>query len=466
MFEEAFVNYAALGTEAATLMYNAISPDKAFLDAAMKILHTMPPFIKEAKIFTVMEDMRYLQENIFVNRDYYYTGNDIVPLNQIEFFIKKSFGVSYTLRTGQFEIMVPLVLDGVITGLLLLTSERKPEESMIKGLEDLAKGLVLGVNHVVYVKKAQAFKNIQMTASSISSEINAMIDSEFLLHRFVKLVVDRLGFDRTTLFVFNEDRKTVKNCICALRGREVWEDVFVPPINLMEDSPKLLSDIQGFFIPLKVGSRRLGAMLADNFLTLEPVIPEILEVVFELCRNVLLSWENSILFNRVKELAIKDELTGMYRPGYFYELVESEIMVHETFAFVTIDIDFFKQINDTFGHQVGDRLIFEVANVIRNYFKHNGLMCRMGGDEFLIAIPDISLAECCSMMNGLLDNFRKNVFILDGNVNVKISFSAGISIYPHDGVELKKLIRKSDSALYLSKRNGRSRISVAGECSN
>ncbi|MDZ7794231.1 MAG: GGDEF domain-containing protein [Spirochaetia bacterium] len=153
-----------------------------------------------------------------------------------------------------------------------------------------------------------------------------------------------------------------------------------------------------------------------------------------------------------------DKLTGLTNRKYFVEefnkLKNKASYNKGNIGVVFIDIDKFKEINDSYGHDTGDEVLKKIASRMENSLKGKDLKSRMGGDEFVVALTDLSSKEkIIEVTNRLIIELKKPLFI-DGK-EIPISVSAGVSFYPDDSYELETLIKNADSEMYKSKRKKR-----------
>jgi diguanylate cyclase (GGDEF)-like protein/PAS domain S-box-containing protein len=166
---------------------------------------------------------------------------------------------------------------------------------------------------------------------------------------------------------------------------------------------------------------------------------------------------------RLDHLAHHDQLTGLpnrhYLTAFLPEALAAAKAKGEMLAILFIDLDHFKHVNDSRGHEVGDRLLQEVAQRIKAKTRQQDTVIRMGGDEFVVVLRDITDSEQVSQtarrINGALDQ----PITIDGHKLVATA-SIGVSVYPHDGDDISELLKHSDSAMYQAKEGGRNKFQM------
>ncbi|SMC25326.1 diguanylate cyclase (GGDEF) domain-containing protein [Clostridium acidisoli DSM 12555] len=159
----------------------------------------------------------------------------------------------------------------------------------------------------------------------------------------------------------------------------------------------------------------------------------------------------------LRKMLITDGLTKLYNHKYIYERLEIQVKksqkINEKFCVIMFDIDFFKKINDTFGHQVGDEVLERVSKIIKDNIKGKEIAGRYGGEEFILILPNVNLNEGYEFA----ENIRKQVMISKFHEDdLKVTFSGGVAEY--SGETALKLVKKADEKLYEAKKNGRNRI--------
>jgi diguanylate cyclase (GGDEF)-like protein len=163
----------------------------------------------------------------------------------------------------------------------------------------------------------------------------------------------------------------------------------------------------------------------------------------------------------LERLATTDGMTGIYNRRHFLTLADREWRRarrhRRPISFLMVDIDYFKSVNDTFGHQIGDRLIVHLANVARERKRDSDLLARMGGEEFALLLPETDLAQAHVMAERLRREVASSP-LLDAPQPIPTTVSIGVAA-ANDGMpDLSDLMRAADEALYDAKRAGRNRV--------
>jgi len=168
------------------------------------------------------------------------------------------------------------------------------------------------------------------------------------------------------------------------------------------------------------------------------------------------------LFTKTKDMANRDFLTGAYNRRYFFEtsnlILKKSRRENTKIALATIDIDKFKNINDTYGHDVGDKVICDVVNVLKNHLRASDLMARFGGEEFCVILDNISQEDTVKTFEKIRMSFEENIIKTD---EYTISCTVSIGIYYGIDETLDEMLKIADQGLYYCKENGRNQIKVS-----
>jgi diguanylate cyclase (GGDEF)-like protein len=170
-----------------------------------------------------------------------------------------------------------------------------------------------------------------------------------------------------------------------------------------------------------------------------------------------------LLYEEMRRLAITDDLTGLCNRRHFLERLQSEIdrarRYAVPFGLLFIDIDNFKELNDSFGHQVGDRVLAELGSILKQWARSSDLVARYGGEEFVVLLPMTDKAGSQVAAERLRARIEKHVFYR----RKKLTVSLGVAGFPDDGDTVERLLGCVDEALYLAKNMGRNRTCAFGE---
>lgn len=210
-------------------------------------------------------------------------------------------------------------------------------------------------------------------------------------------------------------------------------------------------------VPL-VHEKRLAAILALTNLPKEDF-----EKTLILSMQFALEIQKVLLYETVERLSITDSLTGLYMRRHFMERFEEEVERSRshglTCAFLMIDIDDFKKCNDTYGHLVGDVVLREAARLMRENVREIDLVCRYGGEEFAVILPETGPEGAKHAAERIRKRIAEHTFrAYDEKLSVTIS--AGVALFPADADRAAQLVEKADQALYRAKWNGKNVVCV------
>ncbi len=171
------------------------------------------------------------------------------------------------------------------------------------------------------------------------------------------------------------------------------------------------------------------------------------------------------LEERLKNLALHDALTGLYNRHYLDVTVAHDVArcrrQNGALSVVMFDLDQFKLINDRYGHQVGDLVLRTFGQFLATYTRRSDFVCRYGGEEFVLVLPETSLEDAMKSANEWRERFASLAISLDDFSSIHVTFSGGVAAFPAHGVSSEALIRAADAALYRAKRAGRNCILAA-----
>jgi diguanylate cyclase (GGDEF)-like protein len=161
---------------------------------------------------------------------------------------------------------------------------------------------------------------------------------------------------------------------------------------------------------------------------------------------------------------ITDELTGLYNRAFLDDALENFFYISKSnskpLSFLMLDLDNFRNINENYGHETGNKILFELVNLIKNIISRHGIIARYGGDEYSILLPETNLKSATTIAEQIRSNVEAHDFskYLNGKEG-KLTISIGISSYPDTATDLAEFKEKADASLYQAKKTGRNKVS-------
>lgn len=308
----------------------------------------------------------------------------------------------------------------------------------------------------IYNKAAKDYSNFQ-------DDYGALIQED-IRQKKANSVLEKALHDTIALYDITKQ-------ICKSLEKERVFDLFSSHINSyinVQDCKFLqadadLSKYSGYLImPLRLGKNNMGYLCAGG------IQDEDKDKFNILGQQFLLGFKRAYFYEKIQELAITDTLTQAFSRKYCFERLQEELerskKMNYQFSLLMVDIDNFKDINDHYGHLVGDAILREISKVIRDNSRQIDLVGRYGGEEFLIILTETDSQKAKFAAERIREAVRnKRVNVYDEAISVTIS--VGISTFRNDAEDAKTMIDRADMALYKAKDSGRDKVCVYnGSC--
>ncbi len=319
------------------------------------------------------------------------------------------------------------------------------------------------------------------TVQLILEEISRELDSDQLLKKTTDIIMGVFGSKRCAIYMVNEENEVLLakadsgftgNSIddakpiplssssfiaVAWRDRRVYSEA---DMNQQEIQELRKRNIHGILaIPLNGRRGCLGIMVIEHELE-KGFSPDLIEFAKLIAQELSLSVENAYLYGKMREMAIHDALTGVYNRMYLIDYV-ADVFAKKpaTVSLIMFDMDFFKRINDQYGHLAGDLVLKTTTSLIQKVLPA-GIIARYGGEEFVIVLPEIRQEQAYELAEKIRRMVGEHEFITAEGHRIKASLSAGLANFPlvSDGYE--SLLQKADEALYEAKRTGRNKVLI------
>jgi len=155
-------------------------------------------------------------------------------------------------------------------------------------------------------------------------------------------------------------------------------------------------------------------------------------------------------------------MTGLYNRRYVEEVIQSEqhraVRHGISIGILLLDVDHFKKVNDTYGHEAGDEVLRGLGTLLEREFRDEDTACRYGGEEFLVILPYANMEDCRARAEKLRQKVQQNLKIPWQGKDLEITVSIGVALFPVHGATLHQVVDAADAALLKAKRQGRNRV--------
>ncbi len=396
---------------------------------------------------------------------------------------------------------VPLIIKEKIIGVLYV-GNTKPGTYNDEQLNILS---ILANSAAIAIESAQLYEDKEhslVITKSINNKLEKTVSQLSALNEFGRSLVSSLNMEETLDFIANKMKNIVdyQSFIIFTIKRDMqdpkaepeiipkrcvgpYADLFKDVVYKMSDGvlgwvisqkkPLLLEDTRNSRLPNVVSHERssiIVPMVVENYAIGAFYVgasvanyydEEALNLVSTVTYQTAMAVKNAELYEKMVSLAITDGLTGLYTHRYFQERLGEACVEYErrrkSFSLVMVDVDNFKTYNDTLGHPEGDKLLQEIAALIKSYTRDSDLVCRIGGDEFTVIFKDSDKENSIRSAERIREAFHYRF----GSYKVKITASIGVANFPTDAENKKDLLAAADAALYKSKKGGRNQVNYA-----
>lgn len=307
----------------------------------------------------------------------------------------------------------------------------------------------------------------------ISKYINSYFSNDNLLSLINDMIVGILGVTYSTIFLLENgelDLKAtnVEGMNINLTSEEIKyimsdQEFLLNSENVIRTTGKYNTEICSIMgVPLNLRDKSTGYIVVEhkmyNFMTQELKI-----LLRSIANQTAIALENASLYKQLEKITQTDPLLNIYNRKYFFQTLETKIKHNiennEKFAIAMIDIDNFKSVNDTLGHQFGDATLIETTKAISRWLESNDIIARYGGEEIVLYFEKFGEDEE-SVINKL-EIIRRAIEdnrITLGGITKSVTASFGVAFYPSNGDNSHDLIKCADELLYVAKKNGKNRV--------
>ncbi len=245
---------------------------------------------------------------------------------------------------------------------------------------------------------------------------------------------------------------------------DIGEEITVKDIVKREDYKPLYTGSRSLAVlPLTSHGQNHGVLFAESSIK-DDFNQKDMQVLTAVARSAGLAIENAELHRKTEELTVIDELTGIYNYRYFVRKLQEEkrraLRYSLPLSLIMVDIDFFKKLNDNYGHETGNKILKRLSVIIKSCIRDVDIFARYGGEEFVIILPQTPESEAFNIGERTRKAVEEEVFGVGKAGDLKITISLGVSSFPENGKSHEELLSVTDQALYRAKGEGRNLVRV------
>lgn len=382
------------------------------------------------------------------------------------------------LITNRYFIIF-LIISVAIILLFLLFGIIKQEEKMEKDIFEVSSSDAISIAH----NNASAIEKLLKNSDNFVKDIKKDVIIQKRIEDNLDLLLTKNI--KYAYLLYKDKKDTFRFLIDSAKGSEkammdqkfdidstLWFDVFTNKKEVIIKN-KFFQDLSISYLFPVFNKKEVELILVIDFslkkvedinkvidLMKKSVFSMIIIITFSLLIFII----QTLRYRKIKKSSFVDKLTNVYNRNYLQE-IESSINLND-YIIAALDIDYFKKVNDTYGHSSGDKVLKEIGRVILSTIRINeDIIIRYGGEEFLILvkIKNKNTNLGLKVINRIFKNIQGNIFYIKKDVFIKITVSIGVNLNPFESRNFEEAFKLSDLALYKAKNNGRNKIMIYEE---
>jgi diguanylate cyclase (GGDEF)-like protein len=429
--------------------------------------------------------------------DFYQAPNWTIVLQIPE---KEAFQAAYTFRTRILRILLLTAIISIILSILLAQNFTAPLQNLIEGAKQISKG---DFSHHIApasddeigdltrtfdemrlnlrsTKADLEYRIIQLsTLYDVGKAISSVLEFKKLQHKILETAVKVVQAEKGSIMLLDDKVLTIgvavglSEEITRKTRLEAGESISGWVVD--QQKPLFIKDVKQdkTFLSIKKNDVKAGTLMCVPLIAKEKLLgvlnvsrvepSSFSEKDFELFVNLANQAAIAIENARLYRYAVTDEMTRLYNHRYFQQRLDEELLRADRYenhvSLIILDVDHFKNFNDTYGHPEGDRVLQTVARLIEKSVREVDIPARYGGEEFVVICPEKNAEGSLAPAERIRTAVAEYDFRIKGEP-VPITVSLGVASYPDQSKSKPELIKKADYALYYSKSNGRNKATL------
>ncbi|MCK4251643.1 diguanylate cyclase [candidate division WOR-3 bacterium] len=344
-------------------------------------------------------------------------------------------------------------------------------------------------NSKTMVSFKQKIQELQ-ALSEIVKAISSSLEPKEILRIIMEKTADLIKAEGWSVLLFDHDkRELVFEAVAGAAGKKIlgmrlkvgqgvagWvarygQSLIVPDVT---KDPRFYSGVDKktkfttksiLCAPMVSKDKIIGVVEVVNKVGGEPFTEDDLEIFENLVAHITVALENAAMYRKMEEASLIDDLTQLYNSRYCNQFLDrfftDRIPTQNKISLIFLDIDFFKLVDDNFGHLVGSETLQYVGQRIKKVVRSGDVVARYGGDEYIVILPNTDKKTAALIAERIRKEVSKEPFFAFGNQKFSISVTSGVATCPEDARSRDNLIGKADKAMYAGKLSGRNKVVLA-----
>ncbi|MFW6390168.1 MAG: HD domain-containing phosphohydrolase, partial [Halanaerobiales bacterium] len=410
--------------------------------AAAYLYGQLNMFVKQLRIYTIDDHGKKFVEEVIYNKQGMIPGYDFIPVYQLPEQIPEE----REIYIQEDKLLIPLAIGDNLIGLIDIDTMNDDIKNKINQINQMADNIALGLSHCLSRQGKVRQKKYTETIIKINNKIQSTNNLDELISLFLKTMISNIKFDRINVFIFGTDEQEIIYSKCINENGNEMEIKYLPELpDFKNNNYLLLKNTIGYWFLLKTGKRVVGAILFDNIYSLYKISEQLQNTLLIICSQLATAVDNIRLLSDLQRSAYTDKLTGLHNRRYFEEIS----LNYEELVPVSIiigDVNGLKVTNDVFGHDVGDKLLKKIANILLDCCRPDDVIVRWGGDEFILLLPDTDQNGA----NKICKNIRK-ACVDESDDDMQISISLGFFTKTDIETSIDEVVKNAEDRMYQHK---------------
>lgn len=383
-----------------------------------------------------------------IKRNYFVLNNEMYEFSEKEMNIKQEL-----LKN---VLYLPLTDNGLVFGLMKITSNSIITSKILSMLIIASAMFAARIISCSMNEKMEMNINFYQSMKNIAKAIENQYEPDYIMP-IIGEILDKFVPEHL-IYIFKKEENDLH-----LIWPKAYTSTRLEKLKLyMENCQKVTlinEDMTGIF-PLIIDKHVIGYIIADsNYFKISNTLKNYLE---QLSYQTSITMDKADVYSEILKNATIDSLTGLYNRGQLDKRIKQEIATakrtNSSLCCLMMDIDFFKKINDTHGHAIGDFALKEIANIVTKQIRENDIAARYGGEEFVILLPFTNIDEAKKVGERIRKRIENKKF-KTGSLELHITVSMGLSLFDADKDNIN-FQEEADKALYEAKNNGRNQLVI------